>query len=302
MVNYPYTTIGASYFANEETSDVPPLNTNQLAFSTGLSSFYSPNYIFLPTWVSGSVTYTSSLYSRYGDIDYPFQLGVFDIFSSYDISGSYFETRIADVQIVTGSVTPSNQYVLLTFVDEVPSGSKLQLENLSATQNKPTTFLFLKRVPDETNAYLKFTKRPGQTSYGFLIPEKENRKILGTIWSSALFPNRSPNDCIAITTFVGGARQPEMCELDDEELQNVVLKELNAIMGINGKPHFVKINRWRKAIPQYELGYFKTEQAIEKFEQNFRGAFLCANFRGGISVVDCVMSGEKVARKILEQT
>jgi len=137
--------------------------------------------------------------------------------------------------------------------------------------------------------------------FGFLIPEKEQRKILGTIWSSALFPNRSPNGFSALTTFVGGARQPEMCELDDEELQNVVLKELNAIMGINGKPHFVKINRWRKAIPQYELGYFKTEQAIDKFEQNFRGAFLCANFRRGISVGDCVMSGEKVAKRIVEQ-
>ena len=178
--NYPYTTIGASYFADSEGGDIPT-GSNQLAFSTGLSSFYSPNYIFLPSWASGSRTYTSSLYDRYGDIDYPFQLGVFDIFSSYDISGSYFETRIADVQIITGSITPTNQYVLLTFMDDIPLSSKHQLENLYVTQNKPATFLFLKRVQDETNAYLKFTKRPGQTSYGFLIPENLSPDVLNNI-------------------------------------------------------------------------------------------------------------------------
>ncbi|MBS4028562.1 MAG: protoporphyrinogen oxidase [Ignavibacteriales bacterium] len=138
--------------------------------------------------------------------------------------------------------------------------------------------------------------------FGYLIPEKEKRNILGTIWSSSLFSNRSPNDFVALTTFVGGARQPEICNLDDEQLSNTVLDELKSIMNVEGKPAFTKINRWQKAIPQYELGYHKTEQAFEKFEQNFRGAFLCANFRGGISVGDCVISGERVARSILEQT
>ncbi|MBM4167269.1 MAG: protoporphyrinogen oxidase [Ignavibacteria bacterium] len=136
--------------------------------------------------------------------------------------------------------------------------------------------------------------------FGFLIPEKEKRKILGTIWSSALFPNRAPNGYEALTTFVGGSRQPTMCELNDNELQNIVLNELNSIMRVEGKPHFIKINRWQKAIPQYELGYYKVEQAMDKFEQNFRGAFLCANFRGGISVGDCVKNGEAMARRIVE--
>jgi oxygen-dependent protoporphyrinogen oxidase len=136
--------------------------------------------------------------------------------------------------------------------------------------------------------------------FGFLIPEKEKRNILGTIWSSALFENRTPNGYEALTTFVGGSRQPELCELDDEQLSEIVLKELQSIMNIEGKPHFVKINRWQKAIPQYELGYYKIEQAFEKFEQNFRGAFLCANFRGGISVGDCVKSGEAMTRRIVK--
>jgi oxygen-dependent protoporphyrinogen oxidase len=135
--------------------------------------------------------------------------------------------------------------------------------------------------------------------FGYLIPEKEKRNILGTIWSSALFENRSPHGYEALTTFVGGARQPEMCKLNNEQLSEIVLNELQRIMNIEGKPHFAKINRWQKAIPQYELGYYKTEQAFEKFEQNFRGAFLCANFREGISVGDCIKSGFQLANTLL---
>ncbi len=39
---------------------------------------------------------------------------------------------------------------------------------------------------------------------------------------------------------------------------------------------------------------------MERFEQNFRGAFICTNYRGGITVGDCVMNAEKTAKKVLE--
>jgi protoporphyrinogen oxidase len=55
-----------------------------------------------------------------------------------------------------------------------------------------------------------------------------------------------------------------------------------------------------KAIPQYKLGYHKVITAIERFEQNFGGAFICSNYRGGISVGDYVMSANKTVKKILD--
>jgi hypothetical protein len=36
------------------------------------------------------------------------------------------------------------------------------------------------------------------------------------------------------------------------------------------------------------------------FEQNFRGAFLCSNFRGGIAVGDCVANAQDTTKKVLE--
>jgi oxygen-dependent protoporphyrinogen oxidase len=136
--------------------------------------------------------------------------------------------------------------------------------------------------------------------FGYLIPAKENRKILGTIWSSAIFPNRAPEGGVALTTFVGGSRNPELLTNNDEQMANIVLSELQSIMGIEGKPIYNKVIRWEKAIPQYNLGYDKVLQAMEMFEKNFQGAFLCGNYRGGISVGDCVMSAERMSGKILQ--
>ncbi len=135
--------------------------------------------------------------------------------------------------------------------------------------------------------------------FGYLIPAKEQRKILGTIWSSALFPNRAPSGHAALVSFVGGSRQPELAERSDKELVQMVTEELQSIMNVSGNPVFSKVIRWQKAIPQYNLGYSKIVEAMERCEAENSGLFFCSNFKGGIAVGDCVMSGKKVAEQIL---
>lgn len=136
--------------------------------------------------------------------------------------------------------------------------------------------------------------------FGFLVPKVEHRKILGTIWSSALFPNRAAKGSVTLTTFVGGARQPDLVSLNDDNLTKIVLEDLEHLMQIHGKPVYMKITRWEKAIPQYNLGYYKITDALENFEQEFRGIFIRNNFRGGIAVGDCVMNAQKISEQIMK--
>src|SRR5262249_46544957 len=46
--------------------------------------------------------------------------------------------------------------------------------------------------------------------FGMLIPKVEGFKILGTIFSSSLFPNRAPAGHLTLTSYVGGERYPEL--------------------------------------------------------------------------------------------
>ena len=135
--------------------------------------------------------------------------------------------------------------------------------------------------------------------FGYLVPEVERRKILGTIWSSSLFEGRAPAGHIALTTFLGGARQPGVAELEDSEVLPLVRSELESIMKVRGEPVYSRINRWSKAIPQYNLGYGAILKSLEQAERNNPGLFFCSNYRGGISVGDCVMSADRTAQTVV---
>ncbi len=134
--------------------------------------------------------------------------------------------------------------------------------------------------------------------FGFLIPEKEEKSFLGAIWSSVIFPNRSDESKAAFTLFIGGSRDAGF--VDDVE-QNVIdraRREFELIMKISAEPKMISKRFWPKAIPQYNLGYVEHENFFDHFEKDNKGILLGGNYRGGISVGDCIKNSELVANKI----
>ena len=136
--------------------------------------------------------------------------------------------------------------------------------------------------------------------FGFLIPEKENKTFLGAIWNSAIFSFRANDDMAAFTLFIGGARSPELFDNGDERHIDIVIKEFKEIMDIDEDPEFITDKMWPKAIPQYRTGYIEHERYFEKFESNNPGIFLSGNYRGGISVGDCIKNSKLTVKRICE--
>ncbi|MFM8982478.1 MAG: protoporphyrinogen oxidase, partial [Spartobacteria bacterium] len=155
--------------------------------------------------------------------------------------------------------------------------------------------------PPVAMVFLGFDKPPGgmdRDGFGFLVPAKEKRQILGCIWSSTVFDGRTPPGGAGLTAFVGGSRQPELARLNDADLAALVLDELRALMGITATPSLVAVQKWEKAIPQYQVGYGRTMNAISHFENATPGFFVSGNFRGGISVPDCLKQSRAIADRI----
>jgi len=140
-----------------------------------------------------------------------------------------------------------------------------------------------------------------ERGFGFLVPEKEKRRILGTLFNSYMFEGRVPEGQVLLTSFVGGSRQPELVCMEDTELIDIVLKELRDILSIKGAPLITLVKKWSKAIPQYNLGYGELLSAINNFEDRHEGIFFCANYKGGIALADCVMSAHSLANRLLLQ-
>ncbi|MBK1792595.1 protoporphyrinogen oxidase [Persicirhabdus sediminis] len=156
-------------------------------------------------------------------------------------------------------------------------------------------------TPPVTSLFLGFKKSQCKhelDGFGMLVKLAEKSPILGALFSSTLFEKRAPKDHIAITTMMGGMRNPQFAQLDDDELLETALAELRKILKIEGNPTFMRIQRWDKAIPQYTRSYPQVLQAIEKIEANAPGIHLLGNYRGGISVGDCLVNGIQLAEKI----
>jgi len=152
--------------------------------------------------------------------------------------------------------------------------------------------------------YLGFNKsdiKRNLDGFGFLIPSKEKKNFLGAIWSSTIFSNRADDDKASFTLFVGGAKTPKLFEENDEEfVGNRAIQEFKDIMGIEEEPQFIRKKLWDKAIPQYNLGHVEFDNYWDKFEKENPGLFLGGNYRGGISVGDCMKNSEINFNKINE--
>lgn len=132
--------------------------------------------------------------------------------------------------------------------------------------------------------------------FGVLAPQVEHCGILGTLFSSSLFPGRAPAGHVALTSFVGGTRQPELVQLDDARLVQRVTEDLDRWLGVRGPPVYWRIRRHPRAIPQYNLGYDRFEQACAAAEAAAPGLYIGGNSRDGISVPACIASGQRLAR------
>lgn len=137
--------------------------------------------------------------------------------------------------------------------------------------------------------------------FGFLIPGREKRRILGCLFDSSIFLARAPEDHVLLRCMIGGARAPELAILQDAELLKVVLEELDSIIGIKDEPVFKRIFRYEKAIPQYVLGHDSRLQEIEGLISKYKGLYLTGNAYRGVAMNDCISNSTALAKRLIQE-
>lgn len=137
--------------------------------------------------------------------------------------------------------------------------------------------------------------------FGFLIPSREQRKILGTLWDSSIFPNRAPEGHVLLRTMVGGARASELAMQEENRLIDMVSEELRHIMGINVQPDFIRIFRHEKAIPQYNIGHDSRLKKIDEILLKYSDLYITGNAFRGVSVNDCIENSYKLSDNITKK-
>jgi len=160
--SYPYASTSSGAFING-LSNTGSYGT--ITLSSDLSNFNT--YQFIPFFTSGGLSYSSSLYNKYGDVNTSFSPQPYDKIILQDVNGI-----IQNLDVYTASL--NNGQLQITTVPTI-------LTNWTADKSLVQNFLLLRRYNDEQNVIITYNKPPGQTSYGFLIPDTVSPQITNNI-------------------------------------------------------------------------------------------------------------------------
>lgn len=178
-----------------------------------------------------------------------------------------------------------------------------RLAELEVAAQRPVSFAPLGeiRYPPVASVVLGFRREDVAhpcCGFGMLIPRVAGFKILGTIFSSSLFPNRAPAGHHTLTSYVGGERFPELAAKSPEELYEITCADLRVLLGVKGTPTFRHHYYWPRAIPQYNLGYGRYRALMTEIETRTAGLFFAGHYRDGISLGDSIVSGVNIADRV----
>jgi oxygen-dependent protoporphyrinogen oxidase len=123
---------------------------------------------------------------------------------------------------------------------------------------------------------------------GVLMPAIEKRSVLGMLFSSTLFPGRAPEGHVALTAFVGGARQQQLALLEPDELAALVDGEVRQLLGGRAAPVVARSRCWRRGLPQPGVDHARRLARIAAAETEHAGLFLTGNYFSGVSTASCI--------------
>ncbi len=135
--------------------------------------------------------------------------------------------------------------------------------------------------------------------FGYLAPEAEHRFALGAMFSSAMFPDRCPEDRVMIEVLVGGRRHPERVRMSDREIVAAVSGDVRDLLGMAGDADFVEVLRPRSGIPQLEMDHPALLAWRNDFEEETAGMHICGFGWDGIGMNEMMTAAEKVSRRLV---
>lgn len=141
--------------------------------------------------------------------------------------------------------------------------------------------------------------RNNPRGFGYLVPRNQGLDVLGTIWSSTIFPWRAPQDCSLSTTFVGGMRDPDAMDLSDQEILDRCLFTMEKIHGPGLNLLMTKVGKAPAAIPQLCKGHGKRVRLIRQELASYPEMAIAGGYMDGISLESCARSGEDAAIQVV---
>lgn len=136
--------------------------------------------------------------------------------------------------------------------------------------------------------------------HGFLVPRSEGRALTAATYVSSKFPARVPPGQVLLRCFLGRAGAEEIAEAEEPVVARVARSELREILKLGElHPRLTRVQRWPKAMPQYNVGHGLRLKRIESCLRGHPGLVLAGSSYQGVGLPDCIRSGRAAAARCL---
>jgi len=135
--------------------------------------------------------------------------------------------------------------------------------------------------------------------FGVLVAPGEDVGVLGTLFTSGVFPVQALEGEYLLRTMVGGAVDPEAALLPHQPLLDRVWASHRTFFGSQrADPLMVQVYRHPQAIPQYTMGHPGRVASVRAAQSRLPGLYFTGNHLEGVGVKDCAAAAERVAEAV----
>jgi oxygen-dependent protoporphyrinogen oxidase len=136
---------------------------------------------------------------------------------------------------------------------------------------------------------------------GFVVARTGNSpRLTACTWVSSKWAGRAPQGSVLLRAFLGSAADPSAIDLSDDELTDIVRRELSSVLSISGAPLLSRVDRWRDAGAQHNVGHVERVARLEARLERHPGLFVAGSGFRAVGIPDCVTDGRSAAAAAAE--
>jgi len=199
-------------------------------------------------------------------------------------------------------VTPQGAFAADSVVVACPSYAAAEIVR-GISYNAAEALSAIPYAPIDVIAHGHRTEDVGHPldGFGVLIPRGEEYRALGSLWCDAIFPNQAPSGTHLLRTMIGGAHDPSVAKLSNNEVESIAAQEHRRLFNVKREPIFHKLIRHPRGIAQYTRGHLDRVGELELLERQLPGLFLTGAAYRGVSVNGCIKDAYRVGNALMTQ-
>lgn len=149
-------------------------------------------------------------------------------------------------------------------------------------------------------AYPRSAVRHPLRGWGVVVPERESHDVAAVSWVSSKWSHRAPDEHVLVRVSLGRPGHRDEIDASDDELCGRAHDALVRMLGIASAPVLTRVQRWRDAFPQFDVGHLARMTAIDARLAQRPGLHLSAAGFRGVGLPDCIGDARRTARAAIE--